>query len=170
MFIVIDIWMIFKNFLLFFSSFSLPGRALANDQPIWLYNAHSADSKVFSRSLLAKVVVFLLVLLVSWMNCLRKYIMRKLIYFLFFYFFGLLDFLRVRRSRYLKLDLSQLYFYILQKQKDVAKLIMQFLFSILVLSDSDMLSVSRGCHRTRHVRSGTSFFIFWSRKDPTSIY
>nr|QWW25997.1 bHLH5 [Actinidia chinensis] len=33
----------------------LPGRALANGQPIWLCNAHSADSKVFSRSLLAKV-------------------------------------------------------------------------------------------------------------------
>ncbi|KAK2664096.1 hypothetical protein Ddye_002670 [Dipteronia dyeriana] len=32
----------------------LPGRALANDQPIWLCNAHYADSKVFSRSLLAK--------------------------------------------------------------------------------------------------------------------
>ncbi|PSS04352.1 Transcription factor GLABRA like [Actinidia chinensis var. chinensis] len=32
----------------------LPGRALANCQPIWLCNAHSADSKVFSRSLLAK--------------------------------------------------------------------------------------------------------------------
>ncbi|XP_057499892.1 transcription factor EGL1-like [Actinidia eriantha] len=32
----------------------LPGRALANGQPIWLCNAHSADSKVFSRSLLAK--------------------------------------------------------------------------------------------------------------------
>ncbi|PON62879.1 Basic helix-loop-helix transcription factor [Parasponia andersonii] len=32
----------------------LPGRALANGQPIWLYNAHYADSKVFSRSLLAK--------------------------------------------------------------------------------------------------------------------
>nr|QLI42589.1 GL3a [Camellia sinensis] len=32
----------------------LPGRALANDQPIWLCDAHSADSKVFSRSLLAK--------------------------------------------------------------------------------------------------------------------
>nr|AAR21675.1 myc-like anthocyanin regulatory protein [Cornus eydeana] len=32
----------------------LPGRTLANGQPIWLCNAHSADSKVFSRSLLAK--------------------------------------------------------------------------------------------------------------------
>ncbi|XP_044484437.1 transcription factor GLABRA 3-like isoform X2 [Mangifera indica] len=32
----------------------LPGRALANGQPIWLCNAHYADSKVFSRSLLAK--------------------------------------------------------------------------------------------------------------------
>ncbi|KAI4315424.1 hypothetical protein L6164_028236 [Bauhinia variegata] len=31
-----------------------PGRTLANGQPIWLYNAPSADSKVFSRSLLAK--------------------------------------------------------------------------------------------------------------------
>ncbi|TXG50521.1 hypothetical protein EZV62_023045 [Acer yangbiense] len=35
----------------------LPGRALANDEPIWLCNAHYADSKVFSRSLLAKTVV-----------------------------------------------------------------------------------------------------------------
>ncbi|KAF3448573.1 hypothetical protein FNV43_RR09286 [Rhamnella rubrinervis] len=35
----------------------LPGRTLANDQPIWLCNAHFADSKVFSRSLLAKTVV-----------------------------------------------------------------------------------------------------------------
>jgi len=33
----------------------LPGRALANKQPIWLCNAQYADSKVFSRSLLAKV-------------------------------------------------------------------------------------------------------------------
>ncbi|KAJ6872824.1 hypothetical protein NC651_031835 [Populus alba x Populus x berolinensis] len=32
----------------------LPGRALANKQPIWLCNAQYADSKVFSRSLLAK--------------------------------------------------------------------------------------------------------------------
>ncbi|XAR54065.1 hypothetical protein NMG60_11029063 [Bertholletia excelsa] len=32
----------------------LPGRALATGQPIWLCEAHSADSKVFSRSLLAK--------------------------------------------------------------------------------------------------------------------
>ncbi|CAK9142215.1 unnamed protein product [Ilex paraguariensis] len=32
----------------------LPGRALANNQTIWLCNAHYADSKVFSRSLLAK--------------------------------------------------------------------------------------------------------------------
>ncbi|KAH7550262.1 hypothetical protein JRO89_XS13G0162400 [Xanthoceras sorbifolium] len=32
----------------------LPGRALANGQPIWLCNAHYADSKVFGRSLLAK--------------------------------------------------------------------------------------------------------------------
>ncbi|CAL5442565.1 unnamed protein product [Camellia sinensis] len=32
----------------------LPGRTLANGQPIWLCNAHYADSKVFSRSLLAK--------------------------------------------------------------------------------------------------------------------
>ncbi|KAL6981961.1 hypothetical protein U1Q18_023583 [Sarracenia purpurea var. burkii] len=32
----------------------LPGKALANGQPIWLCNAHCADSKVFSRSLLAK--------------------------------------------------------------------------------------------------------------------
>ncbi|XP_012086894.1 transcription factor GLABRA 3 isoform X3 [Jatropha curcas] len=32
----------------------LPGRTLANGQPIWLSNAHFADSKVFTRSLLAK--------------------------------------------------------------------------------------------------------------------
>ncbi|KAJ9173636.1 hypothetical protein P3X46_016752 [Hevea brasiliensis] len=32
----------------------LPGRTLAIAQPIWLYNAHYADSKAFSRSLLAK--------------------------------------------------------------------------------------------------------------------
>ncbi|KAG2677241.1 hypothetical protein I3760_12G089900 [Carya illinoinensis] len=32
----------------------LPGRTLANGQPTWLCNAHFADSKVFSRSLLAK--------------------------------------------------------------------------------------------------------------------
>ncbi|KAI4371549.1 hypothetical protein MLD38_019771 [Melastoma candidum] len=32
----------------------LPGRALANNQTIWLSNAQHADSKVFSRSLLAK--------------------------------------------------------------------------------------------------------------------
>ncbi|KAJ8764809.1 hypothetical protein K2173_010274 [Erythroxylum novogranatense] len=32
----------------------LPGRTLANSQPIWLRNAHYADSKIFSRSLLAK--------------------------------------------------------------------------------------------------------------------
>lgn len=32
----------------------LPGRTLANGQPIWLCNAPYADSKVFSRSLLAK--------------------------------------------------------------------------------------------------------------------
>ncbi|KAL0694049.1 hypothetical protein Bca4012_061229 [Brassica carinata] len=32
----------------------LPGGALANGEPIWLCNAHTADSKVFTRSLLAK--------------------------------------------------------------------------------------------------------------------
>nr|QSL67656.1 GLABRA 3 [Aristolochia fimbriata] len=32
----------------------LPGRALANNQHIWLCSAHLAESKVFSRSLLAK--------------------------------------------------------------------------------------------------------------------
>ncbi|XWS61768.1 hypothetical protein CRYUN_Cryun07bG0153900 [Craigia yunnanensis] len=32
----------------------LPGRTLSSGQPIWLCNAHYADSKVFSRSLLAK--------------------------------------------------------------------------------------------------------------------
>ncbi|KAL8150433.1 hypothetical protein V2J09_020241 [Rumex salicifolius] len=35
----------------------LPGRALESGQPIWLCNAHQADSRVFSRSLLAKTVV-----------------------------------------------------------------------------------------------------------------
>ncbi|XP_054808861.1 transcription factor EGL1-like isoform X1 [Prosopis cineraria] len=32
----------------------LPGRTLANDQPIWVYNAPFGDSRIFSRSLLAK--------------------------------------------------------------------------------------------------------------------
>ncbi|KAI4325897.1 hypothetical protein MLD38_031261 [Melastoma candidum] len=36
---------------------SLPGRALANNQTIWLSNFQHADSKVFSRSLLAKTVL-----------------------------------------------------------------------------------------------------------------
>ncbi|KAL5188789.1 Transcription factor GLABRA 3 [Glycine soja] len=35
----------------------LPGRTLAKGQSIWLNNAHSADCKIFSRSLLAKTVV-----------------------------------------------------------------------------------------------------------------
>ncbi|XVE57893.1 hypothetical protein DITRI_Ditri04bG0126800 [Diplodiscus trichospermus] len=35
----------------------LPGRTLSSGQPIWLCNAHHAESKVFSRSLLAKTVV-----------------------------------------------------------------------------------------------------------------
>ncbi|XVF13118.1 hypothetical protein REPUB_Repub08aG0180600 [Reevesia pubescens] len=35
----------------------LPGRTLSSGQPIWLYNAQYAESKVFSRSLLAKTVV-----------------------------------------------------------------------------------------------------------------
>ncbi|KAK7318227.1 hypothetical protein RJT34_02926 [Clitoria ternatea] len=35
----------------------LPGRTLANGQPIWLNNAHSTDCRVFTRSLLAKTVV-----------------------------------------------------------------------------------------------------------------
>ncbi|XVF33331.1 hypothetical protein REPUB_Repub17cG0159200 [Reevesia pubescens] len=35
----------------------LPGRALANGETIWLCNAQYADSKIFSRSLLAKTVV-----------------------------------------------------------------------------------------------------------------
>ncbi|CAI0476251.1 unnamed protein product [Linum tenue] len=35
----------------------LPGRSLANRQQIWLCNAYCADSKVFTRSLLAKTVV-----------------------------------------------------------------------------------------------------------------
>ncbi|URE35656.1 anthocyanin regulatory Lc protein [Musa troglodytarum] len=35
----------------------LPGKALANKQHIWLNNAQFADSKIFSRSLLAKTVV-----------------------------------------------------------------------------------------------------------------
>ncbi|KAA3468937.1 basic helix-loop-helix protein 062A [Gossypium australe] len=32
----------------------LPGRTLSSGQPVWLCNAHCADSKVFGRSLLAK--------------------------------------------------------------------------------------------------------------------
>lgn len=35
----------------------LPGRTLSNGQPIWVCNAHYADSKIFSRSLLAKVKI-----------------------------------------------------------------------------------------------------------------
>ncbi|KAK2984539.1 hypothetical protein RJ640_018917 [Escallonia rubra] len=35
----------------------LPGRTLANNKTIWLHNAHYADSKVFTRSLLAKTLV-----------------------------------------------------------------------------------------------------------------
>lgn len=38
----------------FSSGQGLPGRALANSETIWLCNAQCADSKVFSRSLLAK--------------------------------------------------------------------------------------------------------------------
>lgn len=33
----------------------MPGRTFANGEPIWLCNAGTADSKVFGRSLLAKV-------------------------------------------------------------------------------------------------------------------
>nr|GMC87321.1 putative anthocyanin regulator [Ipomoea batatas] len=32
----------------------LPGRALSKNQSIWLCNAHQADSRIFTRSLLAK--------------------------------------------------------------------------------------------------------------------
>ncbi|KAJ1411809.1 hypothetical protein SESBI_20865 [Sesbania bispinosa] len=39
----------------------LPGRALANGQPIWLNNASSIDCKIFSRSLLAKLFTILTV-------------------------------------------------------------------------------------------------------------
>ncbi|XP_050378705.1 transcription factor GLABRA 3-like isoform X2 [Argentina anserina] len=42
------------SFISFSKLFSLPGRTLANGQPIWLCNAHHADSRVFTRSLLAK--------------------------------------------------------------------------------------------------------------------
>ncbi|CAA3026990.1 myc-like anthocyanin regulatory [Olea europaea subsp. europaea] len=35
----------------------LPGRTLAKNRTVWLCNAHRADTKVFSRSLLAKTVV-----------------------------------------------------------------------------------------------------------------
>ncbi|MBA0853203.1 hypothetical protein Goshw_014741 [Gossypium schwendimanii] len=35
----------------------LPGRTLSSGQPVWLCNAHCADSKVFARSLLAKTAV-----------------------------------------------------------------------------------------------------------------
>ncbi|KAJ7951142.1 Basic helix-loop-helix transcription factor [Quillaja saponaria] len=41
----------------FNQSQSLPGKALASGETIWLCNAQYADSKVFSRSLLAKTVV-----------------------------------------------------------------------------------------------------------------
>ncbi|KAL8166958.1 hypothetical protein V2J09_008457 [Rumex salicifolius] len=36
---------------------SLPGKAFANGQSVWLCNAHEADSKLFTRSLLAKTVI-----------------------------------------------------------------------------------------------------------------
>ncbi|KAE8694585.1 Transcription factor GLABRA 3 [Hibiscus syriacus] len=39
----------------------LPGRTLSSGQPVWLCNAHCAESKVFSRSLLAKVCAVLTV-------------------------------------------------------------------------------------------------------------
>nr|APP94122.1 bHLH1 [Litchi chinensis] len=39
---------------IFDSGQGLPGRALANNETVWLCNAQHADSKVFSRSLLAK--------------------------------------------------------------------------------------------------------------------
>ncbi|WOL10534.1 transcription factor EGL1-like [Canna indica] len=35
----------------------LPGKAFVNNQHVWLSNAHLADSKIFSRSLLAKTLV-----------------------------------------------------------------------------------------------------------------
>ncbi|XP_057821377.2 truncated basic helix-loop-helix protein A isoform X2 [Cryptomeria japonica] len=38
----------------FAASFGLPGQALANGSPMWLFGANEADSKVFRRSLLAK--------------------------------------------------------------------------------------------------------------------
>ena len=42
-------------FILFHLLTRLPGKALASNQQIWLSNAQFADSKLFSRSLLAKV-------------------------------------------------------------------------------------------------------------------
>ena len=44
------VWIFLWNLLL-----RLPGRTLASNQTIWLSNAHYADNKIFSRSLLAKV-------------------------------------------------------------------------------------------------------------------
>ncbi|KAK4422600.1 Transcription factor GLABRA 3 [Sesamum alatum] len=41
----------------------LPGRTLARNETVWLRNAHRADTKVFSRSLLAKAKNFLTFLL-----------------------------------------------------------------------------------------------------------
>lgn len=43
------------NYLFFSSLPSLPGRVLANGEAIWLCDASYADTKVFFRSLLAKV-------------------------------------------------------------------------------------------------------------------
>lgn len=39
---------------------SLPGRTLAQGQPIWIWDAQFADSKSFTRSLLAKVSWYIL--------------------------------------------------------------------------------------------------------------
>lgn len=45
---------------------SLPGKAFANGETIWLCNAQYADSKIFSRSLLAKVGLFVFF---TWLEC-----------------------------------------------------------------------------------------------------
>lgn len=53
----------------------LPGRTLAKNDTVWLRNAHRADTKVFSRSLLAKAserVVMILCYLFYFIFLIRK--------------------------------------------------------------------------------------------------
>ncbi|PHT57716.1 Transcription factor GLABRA 3 [Capsicum baccatum] len=45
----------------------LPGKILATNETIWLCNAHQAESRVFSRSLLAKASIWFMYQL--WFNC-----------------------------------------------------------------------------------------------------